>query len=183
MRRVPLRPLVLSAWTPALVVGVALAVLVLDQAVKAWVERALPLEVSRPFLPPVLWLTHTRNTGAAFSLLRGHGEALILISIIIITFMAVSLARLARRGERAPGLLGIGLALPLGGALGNLVDRLARGFVVDYLDLRWWPIFNIADSAIVVGAIFLAFHLLRAPAGSTDASPVVADSVPEPAGE
>jgi len=136
----------------------ALLLLVLDQLSKLWVLSVFePYEVL-PVLP-VFNLTLVFNPGAAFSFLSDAGgwqrTFFIVLSSLISIGLVVWLIRL-RRGER---LTGIALGMILGGALGNLIDRIRLGKVVDFLDFYWqqwhWPTFNLADSAITVGVVIM----------------------------
>ena len=112
---------------------------------------------SRPVLHPILWLTYVQNSGAAFGLFKGQHFLFILVSAGVIvwlvrTFLAhPPLAPLSRWA----------CALILGGAAGNLVDRLRFGYVVDFFDLRVWPVFNVGDSAITIGVTLLLWRALR----------------------
>jgi signal peptidase II len=131
--------------------GIAAAVVVLDQLTKEWALRAL--SVGPVHLVWTLRLNLSINSGAAFGLGRGLGPVLVVAAlgvVVVLVFMVRSVA-LGRWGVMALGLV-------LGGALGNLADRLFRGHggVVDFIDLQWWPIFNVADAAISVGALVLA---------------------------
>jgi signal peptidase II len=138
----------------ALLLGVAAAVLALDQLSKWWAVNHLELRTI-----DVVWtlrLHLTLNHGSAFSLANGRGA---LISLAALVIVAV-LLRSGRYATRAPTAIAIGLVL--GGAIGNLLDRGFReghgflgGGVVDFVDLQWWPVFKLADSAIVIGAIGL----------------------------
>ena len=143
-----------------LIVWLALAaiVIVLDQASKLWVERTLAFRTS-VYVLPVFDLVHVRNTGAAFSFLAGASgwqrEFFLVIGIaasIWITWMLV-------RAGKGQSLFCLALSLILGGALGNVIDRVRLGAVVDFLHFHWgphyWPAFNIADSAITCGAALL----------------------------
>ncbi len=144
------------------------AVLAADQLTKRWAVSALdparPLEVL-----PFLNLRLGRNPGAAFSLLSDAGGwqrwLFIALAVVVAVGIVIWLARLGRE-ER---LLGAALALVLGGALGNLWDRVVDGAVVDFLDLHaagWhWPAFNLADSAITLGAVILVVDGLWPPGG------------------
>jgi signal peptidase II len=134
--------------------AVAGAVLVVDQLTKAWAVNALadgPIVIIEDFLR----LRLTLNTGAAFSLFARSGPVLGLIVIGVIILIVVSLRDAGSLGEA------IGLGLVLGGALGNLTDRVFRGdglmdgAVVDFIDFSFFPTFNMADSAITVGVIVL----------------------------
>ncbi|MFM1891261.1 MAG: hypothetical protein RLZ44_338 [Pseudomonadota bacterium] len=142
----------------------ALLVLVLDQASKFWV-----LAVFEPYdrvaVLPVFNLVLVFNEGAAFSFLSDAGGwqryFFSALAAVVALALIVWLARL-RRHER---LLAVALALLLGGAVGNLIDRLWLGHVVDFLDFHWrgwhWPAFNLADSAITLGVALLLLDSLR----------------------
>ena len=118
-----------------------------DQATKFLVCASLDPADSLPLIPSVLHLTYVQNTGAAFGLWRGYGGVFVLVSVIIAAWVLMEL--LQRRDRRWP--IPLGLSLILGGALGNLIDRVRVGYVIDFLDVRVWPVFNVADSAISVG--------------------------------
>lgn len=150
---------IVSAWVASIVV--------VDQISKIIVDRNMPLHHSIPLIEGVFNLTYVRNTGAAFGIFSGSHEAfrlpfLILVSVVAIGFIVVMLRRL-RPGET--GLV-TALAFILGGALGNLIDRLVYGEVIDFLDFYWssyhWPAFNVADSFITVGVAITLFYLIRA---------------------
>src|SRR5699024_1012574 len=133
---------------------VAALILVVDLASKLWVMNQLPLHKPHPVLP-FFFITYERNFGAAFSLFYGHRWPLAVIAVIIIGLLAVFLAKTKRQDK----LTNIAYTLILGGAVGNVFDRLYHGFVVDFLDVylgSWrYPTFNIADSAICIGAACL----------------------------
>jgi signal peptidase II len=137
--------------------ALALGIALLDQGVKAWVRNSIPLGESRPLWAGVFHLTHTQNKGMAFSFLWGQTALLVVAAFVV---MGVIVAALVRQGKRTPVLLGLALALPLGGAIGNLIDRIKDHYVTDFLDftLIHFPIFNIADSAITVGICLLALR-------------------------
>ncbi len=151
--------------------GLAGAVVVLDQATKLLVQRAFRLGESLPVLPGVLNLTYVLNPGAAFGLLAGaaaafRGPFFIAVSVLAIAVICYYHARYAR-GHPLPT---VGLALILGGALGNLIDRLRVGMVIDFLDFYLgayhWPAFNAADSGITVGVGLLLVEMLRERGGN-----------------
>ena len=140
-----------------LVYVVAGGVVVLDQVAKWLVLRAMPAGESWPVLGPYLSITLRYNPGAAFSLFPSATTALAIIAILTIVLIATYGIRLAR----ADGVISAGLALALGGAIGNLLDRLRLGHVVDFVDVHFWPVFNIADIAITGGAILIVIALVR----------------------
>jgi signal peptidase II len=152
-------------------------VLGLDQLTKALVLAHLPLNgPSTPLVPGVVSLTHVHNDGVAFGQLAGGGALLIAMAAAAAVAIVVYRARLLRKHGSLHPLLAVGLALALGGALGNMIDRVRLGKVVDFIDLGWWPIFNVADSAICVGAVLLVAYFLRV--HRDDAEPAAA---PQPA--
>ena len=136
--------------------ALALAVVVLDQATKTWVLATFDLHETLPVIPGWFHLTYIRNPGAAFGLFSGHAEAFRRPFFLGVTTVALAaiLAILWRAPRGRPWLL-TALGLVFGGAVGNLIDRVRWGEVVDFLDVFWkthhWPAFNVADSAITVG--------------------------------
>jgi len=135
----------------SLALALSLSVLVVDQALKGLVEGSMRLGESIPLIPGILHLTYIKNEGGAFGILDGRGSVLLFGSAVAI---ALVLWMLLEGGPTRVTVLGCGLIL--GGAAGNLLDRLTAGEVTDYVDLRVWPIFNAADAAIVLGvAVFL----------------------------
>ena len=151
----------------------AAAVLVADQFTK-WLARTyLPLfpDQSISIVGDVLRLTFVMNRGAAFGVLQNQNALFIVVSGVVI---AVIIGSYRYSPVRSP-LLNLALGLQLGGAVGNLIDRLRLGYVVDFVDVSIWPVFNVADSAIVIGVCILAYHLLRTPktppAGGSGGSP------------
>jgi signal peptidase II len=132
----------------------SLLAVILDQASKLVVDNSMQLYESIPLMP-YFSLTYVHNTGAAFSFLSEAGGwqrwFFAALALIISVVLSVWLARL----QKHETLLACALSLVLGGAIGNLIDRLAYGYVIDFLDIyynNWhWPAFNIADSAITVG--------------------------------
>lgn len=134
---------------------VALIVLIMDQGSKNWVVNNLNPGESTPLLGEVLYLTYVRNPGAAFGLFAYKTPFFIVISIIMVFLTVIAAYQIPSRRM----LLRMGLAVMLGGVTGNLYDRLQTGYVVDFLDLRFWPVFNIADIAIVAGVFVLAVGL------------------------
>ncbi|HEY8368490.1 MAG TPA: signal peptidase II [Thermodesulfobacteriota bacterium] len=143
---------------------VSAAVVVLDLATKALVEARIPLHHAVPVVDGLFSLVHVRNTGAAFSLLAEAPAALRVPLFVAIAVAAVAaVLALLRKLDDRQRLLTAALALVLGGAIGNLVDRLRYGAVVDFLLVYWrdwhWPAFNVADSAISVGVVVLLWTM------------------------
>lgn len=139
-------------------------VVLADQVAKALVRAYIPLHDSRTVIPGVFDLTHVQNSGAAFGILNAADfplkQALI---AVIATAALMSIAFYAARLSPRQRLARFGLALILGGAAGNLIDRVTAGYVVDFVDVYWknyhfWA-FNIADSAITVGVIGMILEM------------------------
>ena len=136
--------------------ALALLVFLVDQGLKKLVEGSMRLGESIPVVPGVLHLTYIKNAGGAFGILDGRGGVLLLGSVIAVAFVLWMLL------EGPPTrIMVLGCGLILGGAAGNLFDRLTEGLVTDYVDLRVWPIFNAADAAVVLGVAALLLSALR----------------------
>jgi len=159
--------------------AVSLAVLFLDQWTKGYITRTMEVHQSRSIVEDVFDLTYVRNTGAAFGLFSSVDssiKAILLNSVAVVVFLIVS--AYALRSSHKSVRLQVGLALILGGAVGNLMDRVRFGYVVDFLDFaisgHHWPAFNVADSAICIGVGLLFLDMLRneeEPAPRPDAAP------------
>ena len=153
--------------------GLAFAIIVLDHLTKWWVSATLDYQEAIPVLP-FFSLVLVHNTGAAFSFLADAGGWQRWFFIAIGVVATVIIVRLLKRHAREPRLA-FALALVLGGALGNVIDRVALGYVVDFLHFHYhgfaWPAFNVADSAISVGAVLLIWDsLFGKPASPENAS-------------
>jgi signal peptidase II len=148
----------LELWVPA-------AIIVLDQITKAIVRATLPLHEGIEVIPGFLNLTHIRNTGAAFGMLNAADfpYKTLIISLVAlgglvgVTFYTASL-------PREQMIARLGLSLVIGGAAGNLIDRLVEGSVVDFIDAYWGPYhfwaFNVADSAITIGVVTMLLDVI-----------------------
>jgi signal peptidase II len=153
------RPRRLEIWLPALIVA-------LDQLTKALVRSRLPLHSSVTVVPGFLDFTHVRNTGAAFGILNAADFPFkTAIVALIATAALVGVGLYAANLAHHQLVARIGLALIIGGACGNLLDRVATGSVVDFVDVYWrayhfWA-FNVADSAITVGVTIMILDMLE----------------------
>ena len=148
--------------------GIMGAVVVLDQAAKALVDRYLELHESHSIVDGLARLTYVQNRGAAFGILSDADlpyQSVLFSAVSIIALGAIAVYAwtlpITSRLPRAA------LALIMGGAVGNLLDRVRLGYVIDYVDVYWgrhhWPAFNVADSAISVGVALLVLDILRNP--------------------
>lgn len=149
------------------VAGLLVAVVLLDQATKWFVDRTMPLYHSIPVIDRFFNITYIRNTGAAFGILAGSAAAFRLPFLMIFSLLAIGfiIFMLRRLPDHETGLI-TALTFILGGAIGNLIDRFAYGEVIDFLDFYWgnyhWPAFNIADSFITVGVVITIYYLVKA---------------------
>lgn len=138
-----------------------LSTVALDQLtkhfVRGWLAPGERWPGAESALTKVFTFTHVHNTGMAFGLGQGRSEVFALIATIVVLGLMVYQSRLPLDA----GWLRLALGLQAGGAIGNLTDRLRRGYVTDFFDLQVWPVFNIADSAIFIGVAILAWHLWR----------------------
>lgn len=153
----------------AILFGSASVVFLFDRVTKFWAERSLA-DAPIDLVPGVLTLRFTTNSGGAFSL--GQSAPWVFAGASIAVSAAIA-GTAFRHRDRA---VAVALGLVLGGALGNLADRAIRapglsGRVVDFVDLHLWPVFNLADAAIVVGALLLAWSSVRAGSGAKEPVP------------
>jgi signal peptidase II len=156
-----------------LFLGLAVLVVLSDQFTKRLAEDRLRDQRSVPVVDDILRLTYVQNRGAAFGLLQDQTTFFVLVGILVIGVIAASYRYLPRSGF----LLHLALGLQLGGAIGNLIDRVRQGYVVDFVDFgyraNWWPVFNVADSAIVIGVALLALNALSpSPAADQPSAPL-----------
>lgn len=150
---------------PAAWLSLSAAIVALDQATKFLVTRFLDL-YERVEVLPVLDFTYVRNTGAAFSMLAGASGWQRWFFTVLASGISIALVVWIFRLPRGQRLVAISLAMILGGALGNLIDRVLHGYVIDFVHAHWgsayFPAFNVADSAITIGAALLILDAFRA---------------------
>jgi len=148
------------------VVAAVVAIVAVDQLTKSWAVAALA-DGPKQIIGDTVKFELARNSGAAFSGFQGYTPILAGLAIVITVFIVRAIRQATDKWML------VGLVLVLGGALGNLVDRLVRspaflrGHVVDFVAVGWWPVFNVADSCITIGAIVLVVRTLFAPAAVT----------------
>lgn len=130
---------------------IVLVTLFVDQALKYIITVKMLLNESIPVLPPIFYITYILNPGAAFGILANRTNFFIFVSILVIIGVVVGYRYLPRQRV----WVRVSSGLVVGGALGNLIDRIRLGQVIDFLDFRVWPVFNLADIAIVTGALLL----------------------------
>jgi signal peptidase II len=163
------------------------SVVALDQLVKALVVRTIGLHDYVPLVDGLLSLSHVRNHGAAFGLLSDwnlpyQSLLLSLLSLLALGAIGLYFARLPE-AARLPRLA---LALVLGGAVGNVIDRIRLGYVVDFVHVYWreyqWPDFNVADSAITIGVALLVIDILSSPETEPQGAAAAGTSAATPSG-
>jgi signal peptidase II len=155
-----LRRLLQDNWRDVVFGGVAVLVVIADQLIKAWIR-------SRLALGQVLFdwgfvrVLRVQNTGASFGILAGR-TLLIIIAVFIEMAVILAIVYLLRKRLSFMDsiLMRVGIGLVFGGAIGNQIDRLWMGHVTDFIDFKWWPAFNVADSSAVVGAIIIAYCII-----------------------
>ena len=157
--------------------ALAILTIIVDQLTKWLVVTHLEVNQSIFPIPPlsgVLAFTYVTNSGVAFGLFKEVGTFFIFLAGIVIATLLYSVRRLPAQ----PRLARIALGLALGGAVGNLIDRLRLGYVIDFIDFRFWPVFNVADSAVVVGVTLLAISMWHEGRTDTRAQPSAGEQLP-----
>ena len=134
----------------------ALLILIFDQGTKWLIKENMELYQSIPIIPNIFHLTYIENPGAAFGILANQRIFFIIITFIILAFIYYFYKQLKENQV----LLKIALGMVVGGALGNLIDRWRSGTVTDFFDFQIWPIFNIADTAVVVAMLYISYKVL-----------------------
>jgi len=137
--------------------SISALIVLLDQITKVIAQKFLPQANSLPVIPDIFHLTLVQNPGVAFGLFSKLGNGLVLLVVLCLIAIIVYLEKMRHLHwrERLP------LALILGGAAGNLIDRVRLGHVVDFLDFRIWPVFNLADSFITAGVLLFLIAAFR----------------------
>ena len=136
---------------------VASLLFVLDRATKIVAVSNMSYGQSIKILPNIFHFTFILNNGTAFGLFKGANAMLAIFSVLVIALIIFYVLK----NKALAFINSLALGLILGGALGNLFDRVRFGYVIDFLDFRIWPVFNIADSAITIGTVILAWKILR----------------------
>ncbi|MCM8801475.1 MAG: signal peptidase II [Candidatus Omnitrophica bacterium] len=132
-------------------------ILVLDQLTKFIAQKTLLVNQSIPVIKGIFHLTLIYNRGGAFGIFKGQAILFISMGIVASIFILLNLKKVK---HKRISLYSLSLGFILAGALGNLLDRLFLGYVVDFLDFRIWPVFNLADSSITIGALLLGWDIL-----------------------
>jgi len=135
------------------------SIVFLDRITKIFFSNLLSLGESLPIIRNAIHMTLVHNTGIAFGLFKNQGIVFIIIPLIMIVLLTYNFYHYKYNNEKLSRLYVVAVSLILAGAIGNLIDRILYGYVIDFIDLRVWPVFNIADSAITIGAVLLLWRL------------------------
>ena len=148
-------------------IGLSTLVIVVDQATKYWIQSRMAYGESSPVIREIFHITYILNPGAAFGILENKTWFFIAVALALLAGVAYLYPRMPANHP----MVKLGAGLLVGGAIGNLIDRVRIGYVIDFFDFRIWPIFNVADICIVCGVACLAYFLLLSPEGSETAAP------------
>jgi len=140
---------------------VTFSIVLFDRVTKLFFSDLLQYGESLPVIRNVLHMTLIHNTGIAFGFFKDQGIVFIVIPVIAIFLLVFNIYYYRQNKEALSRVYIFAFSLILGGAIGNLIDRIVYGYVIDFIDFRIWPVFNIADSAITIGAILIAFKCFR----------------------
>lgn len=135
----------------------AAIVIVFDFLSKFYVRESFSSNQSLPLIKGIFHLTYVKNSGAAFGIFPG--KTLFFLAVTLFVLILIGAYFIKVRPQRS--LVQISLGMVVGGAAGNLIDRLSQGLVTDFLDFRFWPVFNFADAAVVIGALLLGAEILK----------------------
>jgi len=135
---------------------IGIALVIIDQIFKYMVNINMSLGQSYPLIKDFLAITYVKNTGIAFGLFKNNN----LFMILVISLIIIILLYFYNKEKNKVFSLKIAITMLISGVVGNLIDRIYYGFIVDYIDFSFWPAFNLADSLIVIGSITLAVYLI-----------------------
>ena len=143
---------------PVALIGLSILIIAVDQATKYWIQSRMAYGESWPVIADIFHITYILNPGAAFGILENKTWFFIAVAIVLLAGVGYLYPRLPNHR-----LVKVGTGLLVGGAVGNLIDRVRIGYMIDFFDFRIWPIFNVADICIVCGVACLAYFLLLTP--------------------
>lgn len=135
--------------------GLGIIIFIIDQLVKSYVTASMQLGQSVPVIKDVFYITYVLNPGAAFGIFEHQRLFFIIVALVLLGAVLYFRKKLLQENY----MIQYGVGLLLGGAIGNLYDRLQNGLVVDFFDFRFWPVFNIADVAICLGAALIMIDI------------------------
>jgi signal peptidase II len=137
------------------------SIVIIDRVTKLFFSELLSYGESLPIIRNVLHMTLVHNTGIAFGFFKDQGIVFIVIPVIAIFLLIFNIYYYRQNDEALSRVYIIAFSLILGGAIGNLIDRIVYGHVIDFIDFRIWPVFNVADSAITIGAGMIAYKCFQ----------------------
>jgi signal peptidase II len=144
-----------------ILLAVIFSIILFDRVTKSFFSHWLYPGESFPLIENILHMTLVHNTGIAFGLFKGQGLIFIIISSIAVLFFVFNIFYSQYKKEALSFWYLLSFSLIIGGAAGNLFDRIVYGYVIDFIDFRIWPVFNVADSAITIGAIIIAIKCFQ----------------------
>lgn len=156
-----MRDLTRSQFDIFLAIMTTVLIVFIDRLTKLFFSDLLMHGESLPIIRNVLHMTMVHNTGIAFGFFKDYGATFIVIPIVAIFLLAFNIYYYRQNNEALSRAYIVAFSLILGGAIGNLIDRIVYGYVIDFIDFRIWPVFNIADSAITIGAILVTYKCFK----------------------
>ena len=156
-----MRDLTRSQFDIFLAIMVTFFIVFVDRLSKIFFSDLLVYGESLPIIRNVLHMTMVHNTGFAFGFFKDQGITFIVIPIVAVVLLVFNIYYYRQNNEALSRTYIVAFSLILGGAIGNLIDRIVYGHVIDFIDFRVWPVFNIADSAITIGAILIAYKCFK----------------------
>ncbi len=156
-----MRDLTRSQFDIFLAIMVTFFIVFVDRLSKIFFSDLLVYGESLPIIRNVLHMTMVHNTGIAFGFFKDQGITFIVIPIVAVVLLVFNIYYYRQNNEALSRTYIVAFSLILGGAIGNLIDRIVYGHVIDFIDFRVWPVFNIADSAITIGAILIAYKCFK----------------------
>jgi len=156
-----MRDLTRSQFDIFLAIMTTVLIVFVDRLTKLFFSDLLIYGETLPIVRNVFHITMVHNTGIAFGFFKGYGVTFIVIPIVAIFLLVFNIYYYRQNNEALSRTYIIAFSLILGGAIGNLIDRITYGYVIDFIDFRIWPVFNIADSAITIGAILIAYKCFK----------------------
>jgi len=156
-----MRDLSRSQFDIFLAVMTTILIVFADRLTKIFFSDLLNYGESLPIIRNVLHMTMVHNTGIAFGFFKDQGITFIIIPIVAIFLLVFNIYYYRQNNEALSRIYIVAFSLILGGAIGNLIDRMVYGYVIDFIDFRVWPVFNIADSAITIGAVLIAYKCFK----------------------
>jgi len=156
-----MRDLTRSQFDIFLAITVTFLVVFVDRLSKLFFSDLLVYGESLPIIRNILHMTMVHNTGIAFGFFKDQGITFIVIPIVAVVLLVFNIYYYRQNNEALSRIYIVAFSLILGGAIGNLIDRIVYGYVIDFIDFRVWPVFNIADSAITIGAVLIAYKCFK----------------------